>query len=82
MGVIGSPLATVITWTFMAVAIVGYSIFFVPRDGWPGFTWKAFTGLGPNLKLGLSGLIMSMCDWVVWEAFTVMAGALGPVEMA
>lgn len=66
----------------MAFAMVGYSILFVPRDGWPGLTWSAFTGLGPNLRLGCYGVIMSMCDWIVWEAFTIAAGTLGPIAMA
>lgn len=82
LGLIGSPLATVITWAFMALAIVLYTVVFVPKDGWPGLSRKAFTGLGENIRLGASGVVMSMCDWIVWEAFTIAAGTLGPVSMA
>lgn len=66
-GFIGAPISTVISITLMFLFVTIYSVFFLPKDAWGGWTKSAFRGLGNNVKLGLAGTLMIGSEWWCWE---------------
>lgn len=66
-GFVGAPISTVISITLMFLFITIYSVFFLPKDAWGGWTKGAFHGLGNNIKLGAAGTLMIGSEWWCWE---------------
>jgi len=53
-------------WT-MGFTLLAWNWRYAPREAWNGWTLDAFRNLGPNIWLGLMGLITGLADTLVWE---------------
>lgn len=88
VGFIGAPIAVSITYTSMALGLLGFV--YVIRDSeyeplrcWDGVDLKLATmHWGTLLRLGVPGTIMVVLEFLAFEAMTFMSAYLGPVELA
>jgi len=82
LGFIGAPLATAISFNLVSLLSIIYGIFFVPKTAWHPFSRKIFTGLGPLVRLSISGVGQIASEWWAWELVALGASLLGPVALA
>ncbi|KIO11262.1 hypothetical protein M404DRAFT_127956 [Pisolithus tinctorius Marx 270] len=81
LGFIGAPIATSISYNFVAVASVVYGVFFVPRTAWHPISVRAFTNLGYLSKLSIGGVGQLASSWWSWE-LVGPSFSLGPTTLA
>lgn len=48
------------------LVLVVFVVFYAPRDAHAGFTMAAFQDLGPNIRLGIAGIITVCSEWLAW----------------
>ncbi|KAH8918334.1 multidrug/Oligosaccharidyl-lipid/Polysaccharide flippase [Atractiella rhizophila] len=79
IGFAGAPVATVLSmWSMFLFGLV-YSVWWVDKSGWGGFSMEIFNARGPcsDFYLRRTG-----SEWWSWEIIAFGASQLGPVEMA
>lgn len=81
-GLIGAPLATGLSYWLCFFALVGYSMIFNGRQGWKGWSHKAFHNVGPFTRLAAFGILHVGAEWWSFEIIAIAAGWLGTVPMA
>ncbi|KAH8918986.1 MATE efflux family protein [Atractiella rhizophila] len=84
IGFAGAPVATVLSMWSMFLFSLAYSVWWVDRKGWGGFSMEILNarGLWMNLKLGIAGILMVGSEWWSWEVITFGASLMGPAQLA
>lgn len=77
LGFVGAPVAAVLTIAMQLVVIVIYIKFFVGREAHDGWSNAMFQDLGPNIKLGLAGILTVSSDWLAWDVISLASSYLG-----
>ena len=84
-GLVGSAMATVITYTSDLVAvtlILTYKSNIIPPESWHFFNSDSFRGLLEFLEYGIPAAFMLCLEWWSFEFFAIYAGMLGIYELA
>ncbi|KAH8917477.1 MATE efflux family protein [Atractiella rhizophila] len=84
IGFAGAPVATVLSMWFMFLFTLAYSVWWVDRKGWGGFSMEILEarGLWMNFKMGIAGILMVGSEWWSWEIIALGASQMGPTQMA
>lgn len=82
LGFIGAPIATLITTILMFLVMLFYVYFFAPRTCYGGWSSAMFHDLGPNIRLGAAGAVVTCGDWIAWDAVSLASSYLSPKEFA
>lgn len=82
LGLIGAPIAIIITdWT-IGILLILYIVFVDGRQCWGGFSTEALHGWKSVLKLAFPGVLMVEAEWLAFEILTLMSARLGTTYMA
>jgi MATE family multidrug resistance protein len=82
LGLIGAPIAIVITdWTIAVLSIL-YITFIDGNKCWGGFSRNALKNWKPMLNLAIPGVLMVEAEWLAFEVLTLLSARLGTTVMA
>jgi MATE family multidrug resistance protein len=59
-----------------------YCAIWAPKTAYAGFSRAIFLDLGPNIRLGIAGIVSTCSEWLVWDIVSFAASYLGEVEYA
>uniref|UniRef100_A0A0D6R944 Protein DETOXIFICATION n=1 Tax=Araucaria cunninghamii TaxID=56994 RepID=A0A0D6R944_ARACU len=81
-GLLGAALTLSLSWWLLVIATSLY-VFFSPscRGTWTGFTWKAFKGLWPFLKLTVASAFMLTLEIWYFQGLVLISGLLPNAEV-
>ncbi|KAF4618728.1 hypothetical protein D9613_010164 [Agrocybe pediades] len=82
LGYIGAPIATAISFNLISIMSIMYGILYAPRTAWCPPSRRMFSNLGILVRLGLSGVGQTTCEWWAWELIGLAASLLGPAALA
>ncbi|KAL0945479.1 hypothetical protein HGRIS_000965 [Hohenbuehelia grisea] len=88
LGILGSPVALVITYTLCFLLLVAFTVRSPThqRNGtWGGLEFKTvfkLQGCSAFLKLALPGILMVGTEWAAFEIVALAAGRLGEIPLA
>lgn len=68
--------------TLQCAFLVTYIVFFAPKDAWCGWSSAIFQDLGPNIRLGIAGIVSVCSEWAAWDLVSIASSYLSPIEFA
>ena len=81
-GFLGAPIAVAVTHNLLALGLFSYVYFVNGSQCWPGFSKLAFKNWGPMVKLGASGFLMVIAEFLAFEILTLMASYISKPALA
>jgi MATE family multidrug resistance protein len=81
-GFIGAPIAVVITHNLLAICLALYVYFIDGSQCWPGFSRQALWNWAPMVKLGFSGFLMVIAEFLAFEILTLASSYLSNTILA
>ncbi|XP_064610933.1 multidrug and toxin extrusion protein 2-like [Liolophura sinensis] len=83
LGVVGAAISVSLShWLVCILHVIFIKLSRVYKSTWDGWKVGCFHNWWDFLKLALPGLFMVCLQWWCFEIFTVLAGLLGPEELA
>ncbi|KAI9179181.1 ethionine resistance protein [Blastocladiella emersonii ATCC 22665] len=82
LGFYGTATASVVTETLAMLLTILYTWRVNGYQCWTPWSREALRGWKPFIALGIPGAITLMSEWWVFELVALMAGILGPLELA
>ncbi|CAI9111107.1 OLC1v1011246C1 [Oldenlandia corymbosa var. corymbosa] len=77
VGLVAITLALGVSWWVLVLVLLGYSVSGACPDSWPGFSFEAFSGLWPFLKLSISSGVMICLENWYYQILLLIAGRVG-----
>ncbi|KAI9179182.1 ethionine resistance protein [Blastocladiella emersonii ATCC 22665] len=82
LGFYGTAAASVVTETLAMILTLLYTWRVNGHQCWTPWSREALRGWKAFIKLGLPGMLMTCAEWWVFELVALMAGLLGPLQLA
>lgn len=82
MGLLGAPLATGMSYWLSFFLLLLYARFVAGWECWGGFNRQAFHHLGSFARIAAMGIIQVGTEWWAFEIVAIVAGQLGPLQLA
>lgn len=81
-GFIGAPIAVALTHNLLAFCLFLYVYLVDGTRCWPGFSKQALNNWGPMVKLGFSGFLMIIAEFLAFEILTLASSYLSNTTLA
>ena len=82
LGFIGAPIAVATTHNLLALCLLLYVYFVDGSQCWPGFSKQALKNWGPMVKLGFSGFLMVIAEFLAFEILTLASSYISNATLA
>ena len=81
-GFVGAPIAVATTHNLLPLCLFLYVYFVNGSECWPGFSKQALRNWGPMVKLGFSGFLMVIAEFLAFEILTLASSYISDTALA
>ena len=81
-GFIGAPIAVATTHNLLPLCLFLYVYFISGSKCWAGFSKEALKNWGPMVKLGFSGFLMVIAEFLAFEILTLASSYISKTTLA